>query len=568
MAKESYFDGYTRGIGQLITQRKMFAVPEHQRDFAWTFSDVDLYFNDISGAMNDGAPDYFVGLIVLLGPSSGTWTILDGQQRLVTTTMIYAAIRNWLSNRGYDDDATQIESEFIAVRKLGGAYLPRLIPNTANRDMYNNVIVKKYPIDELKNLFESTSRFSSNRLLLEATLHCHEMVEKFVSDLESAKQQIARLYRLSSYIENNVRVVVLDVSSEANAYTIFESLNARGNELAVLDLVKNHIFGNARPEHIASVQDKWQSMVDLLEDRDTDDFLKTFWTSRFGRVQKSQLYDRIKSAYKTPAECENLVVELLDESEPYLALDDSTHALWGGYGSLCQQHVHSLILLGSRQSRAPLLAALRRISADQMAEVVRSLVVLMVRYQIVGRRRTGLLEIFCARLANKIYLRQIKCKEDVLAEIATFIPGDDDFKADFMRFSETKKRRLAYFILELERTERSRTGAAGLIEDDLDPSKYEIDYIFSRDFILKPSTNVSDPQLLGEWFYRLGNVALVEKSLYKRDWPVNKKPQIYARSSLKTTNCIIGLNSPGFEFILKRQEYLANLAVSTWLIPK
>ncbi len=142
MERESYFEAYAYGIGQLVTQRKVLVVPEHQRDFAWTVSDVDLFFSDIVAAMVNGESDYFVGLIVLLGPREGSWTILDGQQRLATTTMIYSGIRNWLSYRDYDQDATQIESEFVAARVLGGESHPRLRPNIANRDTYNRIVIR------------------------------------------------------------------------------------------------------------------------------------------------------------------------------------------------------------------------------------------------------------------------------------------------------------------------------------------------------------------------------------------------------------------------------------------
>lgn len=110
---KSQLDANTYGVGELITQRKLFAVPEHQRSYSWTTEQVDQLLTDVSDAFTKDAAEYFIGLIVLRGPIEGTWQILDGQQRLATTTMVYSAIREWLRARGLNDDARQIETESL-----------------------------------------------------------------------------------------------------------------------------------------------------------------------------------------------------------------------------------------------------------------------------------------------------------------------------------------------------------------------------------------------------------------------------------------------------------------------
>jgi uncharacterized protein with ParB-like and HNH nuclease domain len=137
---KSQLDANTYGIGQLITQRKMFVVPEHQRTFAWSIEEIEQYLEDIANAKETEATDYFIGLIVLQGPVDAGWQILDGQQRLATTTMIYSAIRAWLSSHGLKDDSAQIEGEFIGVRQLGGKYNPRLRLNTDNREIFDRLV--------------------------------------------------------------------------------------------------------------------------------------------------------------------------------------------------------------------------------------------------------------------------------------------------------------------------------------------------------------------------------------------------------------------------------------------
>ena len=54
---DSYMDARTQGIGELIEQRQLFRVPDHQRDFAWDHDDeVATFLDDVERALHDGAP--------------------------------------------------------------------------------------------------------------------------------------------------------------------------------------------------------------------------------------------------------------------------------------------------------------------------------------------------------------------------------------------------------------------------------------------------------------------------------------------------------------------------------
>jgi len=97
--------------------------------------------------------------------------------------------------------------------------------------------------------------------------------------------------------------VRLIVPNEANAYTVFETLNDRGLDLTALDLVKNYISGRAEGKTILSgLQDQWLQMMGNLTNVRADDFLKAWWTSRHGRVQTAQLFPRFKDSVRSATE--------------------------------------------------------------------------------------------------------------------------------------------------------------------------------------------------------------------------------------------------------------------------
>ena len=191
--------------------------------------------------MQGGDTDYFLGLIVLVVPghaTSGRYQILDGQQRLATTTMVYAAIRQWLRDRGLDGEATKIQNDFIGISDIGEEEAePRIVLNLDNRDLFREVVVNPCADSMLAERIKASGRHSSSRKLLEASLRCRQYVHQLASiNGDDPKVQAKVLFDLAKYLRDRVQVDSLDVQDPEDAYTIFESLNDRGIDLSVLDL--------------------------------------------------------------------------------------------------------------------------------------------------------------------------------------------------------------------------------------------------------------------------------------------------------------------------------------------
>ena len=85
-------------IGHLISDRKI-EVPTHQRSFAWGKDQVTDLFRDLADAIRSNAPEYFLGTIVLTPAPSGKVHVIDGQQRIATTLVFIAEVRNFLTER-------------------------------------------------------------------------------------------------------------------------------------------------------------------------------------------------------------------------------------------------------------------------------------------------------------------------------------------------------------------------------------------------------------------------------------------------------------------------------------
>lgn len=86
-------------IGHILHEKGL-RVPLSQRSYRWEAEHVEDLYKDINAAVLEALDEYFVGSIVGI-KSNGVTSIYDGQQRLATTMILIAAIRDYFHKAGY-----------------------------------------------------------------------------------------------------------------------------------------------------------------------------------------------------------------------------------------------------------------------------------------------------------------------------------------------------------------------------------------------------------------------------------------------------------------------------------
>lgn len=225
------------GIGGVIRKYRL-AVPLHQREYSWTDKEVTALFHDINKAISDVQPVYFLGSIVTIPKEGTALEVVDGQQRLATTAILLAAIRDYLKPSVSDSlIVTDIEAGFLTtVDRKARDTVSKLTLNSSDHNYFQNRILKA-DID-----FKDSA--VSHRLINEAALLARDHVLGIVKN-HDAKNHGDVLNGWIDYLEHKAQVVLLKVPSEVNAYRMFETLNARGLQTSQSDLVKNYLFGHS-----------------------------------------------------------------------------------------------------------------------------------------------------------------------------------------------------------------------------------------------------------------------------------------------------------------------------------
>jgi hypothetical protein len=555
----------TVGIGRLLKEGSRFSVPHHQRDYSWTEDEIDQLFIDIADARDKNQHDYFIGLLVFIPKEEREFTILDGQQRLVTTVMFLSAVRTWLKAHGLDADAYQIQNSYIAARELGKRDLePKLVLNENNNDYFINYVVNEAPIEDIEKELASVKRYDPNRRLLEAAIFCRQKVDEIASSGQNANAGAEALYGWVRYFEDSVKVVRLNVSNEANAYTVFETLNYRGLDLNVVDLVKNYLFGRATSTTLLrDIQARWAQMLANLANVRADDFLKTWWTSRNGRVQVPQLFSQFKVQISSSAQVGSVSKDMLTASEQYAALEIADDPLWSSYSAIARERVRSLKLLGGLQVHPILLSALAKFNQHEIERLLRLLEVLIVRYQLVGGGRTGRLEISCARLANEIFKGRCKSAAQAFTLLKDIFPPDKEFKEAFKTKQERNNQKARYILSNLERQERVKANLSAELEPSI---SLTLEHILpkSPDSSWNPILK-KDAAFHEDCTYRIGNLCLltgVNRALGARGF--DDKKASYKISEILLTRSVSKCDLWNRQSVEKRQAYLAELAVTFW----
>lgn len=245
-----------------IETKVIYKIPRYQREYSWGRTQWENLIDDIL----DNAPGYYLGSIICINPSTDTLGIqelelVDGQQRLLTFSILLAALYSYLRGINTNDDI-QIETVNIK-RKLilkNTEDQLRLIPQIQNSN-YNDYISLLSSI----GIYPHTPAllYAGNRRIYRAF---HYFSDRF--KLLDGENEHSVLIDLIEKL-NSATLVKIEVSSHADAYTLFESLNTRGMPLTSVDLIKNKLL--ARVEHIMpgsidSAFKQWLILMNYLGD--------------------------------------------------------------------------------------------------------------------------------------------------------------------------------------------------------------------------------------------------------------------------------------------------------------
>lgn len=546
-------------LARLLGSTGQFFIPVFQRDYSWKAKKHCAQLWDDVVRAGSAANTHFLGAIVCspaedLATGFPRWQVIDGQQRLTTLTLLFAAMRDHLleTERPEVNGITPewIDDNYLTNRHGRNDHRYRLLLRRHDRTALCRLIDKKQP--RPKGVSDAVEA---------AYLH-------FRNKLGNAN--FAEVWRgiLS------LGIVEVTLKGDDDAQAIFESLNATGLELNKSDLIRNCILmGLKEAEQTAMYNEHWIAIEKLFrneKDRVFDNFARDYLDMKERnekQTRKESIYPDFRRFWKEQrksVDLEPALADMVRHARHYAAV-----LVGPGKPSAREERYR-----GIRQLRAaPAITAMRLLACLDDAldfgqrdflEALDLIESYLVRRSVCGESTRGYDTVF-AVLTSKIGARKplldLKTAFRLLPHGQGF-PSDDAFH-HALREREMYGLRACKLILE--RLENHDT------KEPSNTGRYTIEHILPQNPKLSPQwTEMLGPawQSVQEtWVHRLGNLTLTGYNKEYSDRSFDEKKTMkggFRQSAVRLNSFVADKEQWTTSEIKERTCLLADRALKIW----
>lgn len=282
-----------------MLKKAFYNVSDFQRPYAWEKEQQSDLIKDIVNNLDiekNGSKysyslrPYFLGNIILKDSNGQHVDIVDGQQRLITITMIMVVIRNMLNeiveNGRYSKEARKNSKKLITsiekiiYRKLENSKkLPIISPLNSDEKyfFYSKILPLSNEVYKFRE--EGEYRNYTNGLYI-----IDDELRNYLSKYgTSALNKYLFFEAVYKQIINST-IITITLKEEETAYKIYSNLNSKGLHLSPVDLVKNDYLYKTRllysPHGTNENLHLWEKIYDNVKKNTSvsfDQFYKYSW---------------------------------------------------------------------------------------------------------------------------------------------------------------------------------------------------------------------------------------------------------------------------------------------------
>lgn len=540
-------------LGQILYSPSQYVIPVFQRNYRWDRAQWQKLWSSITDLESPTKTgNHFMGFLVfvpgLAQPGHHTrFHMVDGQQRLTTSSILLVALRNVARRAGQTELADEINDLYLVHgRKKGDEYF-RLLPKA--KDQKNYVAIVNGKGEPAGRMADALDYFE----------------ERFKERVESDASVLRPMFDL---VCQRLEFMCATLEAE-NAYNIFKSLNSTGVPLGPSDLIRNFVFMHVKPDDQDDFDaDRWAP----LEARFTaeDGRLDEEAFSRFFRdvlmmdgryVQPKDTFTTFEARYEaTSFSPQALTDSLMANARHYSVIT-------GKHSDQSADVTGALIGLNELESSTtyPLLLAMFRKRADgaiDSAALARSVNMLrgfIIRRFICSESSRGYGQMF-VRANDTAAASPLQALETYLLQRGW--PDDARFESSFATFP-LYQRGYTKTVLETIERERGHKEPAAL-------QAAQVEHIMPQTLNdgWLADLGADAKRIHSEWLHRPGNLTLSAYNQELWNHPFGIKRQEYANSNIVITRELANKLAWGEAEIKVRGEALAYEAAGIWIGPK
>ena len=270
----------SKQIKQVLKDYSPISVPNYQRDFKWGKSEAIELIEDLKYYSGKPKDSLFLGTIILSKNDNDEHSIVDGQQRITTLSILLAACREHAKYLKNKELSSKIQEFLTAIDYASAKILgPNIVVSESIREPYNELVS-----GEWTGTFKDKHKGKSVKRKINKI---KPVFDYFTETIKDFNQEELISFLKAIYDSYTICIVITD---PMEAFNIFERTNGRGIDLEASDLLKNYFFS----KHVSEIEDKW---AEIVNNSDTTllRMLKYYYVSNNGYILKSKLYKEIKN---------------------------------------------------------------------------------------------------------------------------------------------------------------------------------------------------------------------------------------------------------------------------------
>lgn len=538
------FEARQSTVGKLLND-SIYRIPRNQRAYVWDEHNWKDLFEDIKLVTEEVATSHFIGSIVLMEEeeedSLGVFTIIDGQQRVITLTLLLSSLMFAFKKRNMINHANGTKKYLVAIDTKD---VEHAIVAPENHLSLTRIVEGVIAISPEDAAAMSAVAFSKSK---RASGSKDELIVKafqyFSASFAKMKDEELLAFRDAVI---SVAYVNIKSSSEEDSYTIFEILNARGIELEDHELLKNYIMRYIHPiEKRDDAKQVW-SEIEATVGSNMKAFLRHYAIQKYrlGQGDKDGAYKKIRD-FTDPKKAADLLYDIRLKAGYYAEIVEPTSD---------DRNAEILSFLRTHNVRVfrPLLMSLmhareiEQLTSEQYDDAIGFIYRFYICYKIIGGMESNHLS---DSIVKHSYAIELNCTQQVLDEWKNSfnekLPSEETFRINLLSlgwshswplYSETKLKDRCKLVLAL--LEELKSGV-------------RVSEAFTIEHIL-PDSQAQENSIIG-------NLLMLEERLNAKckDKSLKEKLPIYAESRYATTRAFAKRYANGCFDVKKRVDFIA-----------
>ena len=178
-----------------------YAIPLYQRNFAWTYDEIEQLLNDVADAFQEQRENYYIGTLVV-NEENGIFKIIDGQQRTTALNLIALALKH--------------EFGFDRLKSVNLTFPARKKSNENIQKLFTKQKISENDENELTRGYR----------------HAHDALKKVLEERQFKSQSFF------NYLFDKVIIFRSILPNDLDLNLYFERFNSRGEQLEAHEILK------------------------------------------------------------------------------------------------------------------------------------------------------------------------------------------------------------------------------------------------------------------------------------------------------------------------------------------